>query len=154
LHKIIIAIALVLLVASASAAPDVSGSWTLKMKGITGEDEEFEMVIQAKGEKLKVTVKESTDGTMSGSGKLKGDAIKFQLRSKGDMPVAFEFSGTVDGNKMSGTRTADYLDGMGGPPGGPDGPGGPGGFGGGPPPMFLNPQGSSQISQKWTAAKK
>jgi hypothetical protein len=132
---------------SAVLAADVSGSWTLKMKGFMGDDEEIEMVIKATGEKLKITVAESTLGEMSGNGRLKEDIIKFKLNAKGDMPMSFIFKGTVAGNKMSGTRTIDFMGGMGGP-----GPGSPDGFGG-PPPGFGELTGMNQISKDWTAEK-
>jgi len=139
---------LILFLSSAALAVDVSGAWIIKTKGLEG-NEEIEMVIKASGEKLKMTAKGSTLEEMSGSGRLKGDAIKFKLNAK-EMPVSIEFKGTVAGDKMSGTRVIQTGGGPGdfGGPDGPGGPpGGPGGMGG--PPMFW-----SDTSQNWTAERK
>jgi hypothetical protein len=135
-------------ISAAETAVDISGTWTLKMKSFEG-DEEVEMVIKAKGEKLKITAQHPMFAEMSGSGRLKGNAIKFKLESKDGMPISIEFKGTVTGNTMSGTRDFDFGGGPGGF-GGPDGPGGFGGFGGPP----GGPMNSSKIPNEWTAEKK
>jgi hypothetical protein len=137
---------LVLVSAPLLPAGDISGNWVLKMQGPMGE-EEIQLVIKVSGEKLKVTGTHSMLEEMTGSGTLKGDLIKFKLDASGDMPMGFEFTGKVDGNKMSGTREMKMAGGMGGPGGeGGMGPGGEGGPGGGP-------MDTSQISNKWTAEK-
>lgn len=84
---------------------------------------------------------------VAGTGTLKGDAIKLKLAATEQMPIAFEFTGTVAGNKMSGTRE---IKGAGGAAG-PGGAGGPGGRAGGPDDGQMD---MSQISKDWTADKK
>jgi hypothetical protein len=121
-------------------AADISGTWALKMKGLDG-DEEFEIVIKANGEKLKVTAQHPMFEEMSGNGRLKGETIKFKLEAKNGMPMSIEFKGTVTGNKMSGTREFS-MDGGPGGVGGPPGP--PGGFG---------DMEDSEIPKEWTAEK-
>jgi hypothetical protein len=140
---------LILFCISAASAADISGTWMIKMKGLEGT-EEFEIVIKAFGEKLKITAAHPTYDEMTGNGRLKGAAIKFKLESKDGMPLIIEFKGTVTGDKMSGTRTIDFGGGPGGF-GGPDGMEGPGGGPGGPMGGVLD---TSKISNEWTAEKK
>jgi hypothetical protein len=130
---------LVLMLGFAAMAADVSGTWAVKMKGPMG-DEDFSMVVKVAGENLTIAANHPMLQDLAGTGTLKGDEIKFKLEATGQMPIAFEFTGKVSGNKMSGTREIK----MGGGPGG--GPGGEGGPGGG---MDM-----SQISKNWTAEKK
>ena len=131
-------------------ADDISGTWTIKMKGLEGGDEEFEMVLNAKGEKLNITAQHPTYNEMSGSGRLKRNTVKFKLEAQNGMPMSIEFKGTVTGNKMSGTRAFEF----GGGPGGFGGPDDPGGFGGPPPGGPFNMASTSKISNEWTAEKK
>jgi len=91
--------------ASVAGAADVSGNWTLKMKNPMGEDEAFTLAIAAKGEALIITCNDHPKLTnLEGAGTLKGDAITMNLKATGDMAVEFTFTGTVEGNKMTGTR--------------------------------------------------
>jgi hypothetical protein len=136
---------LLLLFSSAGSAADVSGTWTLKMKGLDG-DEQMDIVIKVSGEKLKITATHPMFDEMSGSGRLKGNAIKFKLNAE-EMPMSIDFTGTVTGNKMSGIRVIQ----SGGGPGdfdGPDGPGGPGP--GGPGDMGTQ---MNKLPKEWTAEK-
>ncbi len=139
----ILLLAAVLVVAAPLTAADVAGNWLLKMQGPMGE-EEIQLVIKITGEKLKITGRHSMLQEMSGTGSLKGDSIKFKLEASGEMPMEFEFTGKVTGNRMSGTREMRNEGG----PGDMDfgGPGGEGGPGGGPMDM-------SGISNKWTAER-
>jgi hypothetical protein len=118
---------LILFSSSAVSAPDISRARTLKKKGPEG-DEEIDMVIKASGKKLKITAKHSILDDMSGSGRLRGDAIKFKLSAK-EMPMSIESTGTVTGDKMSGTRVIQSGGGSRGWDG-HDGPGGPDDMGG------------------------
>jgi hypothetical protein len=137
---------LVFCFASNVLAADVSGTWGLKMKGPQG-DENFDIVIKATGENLAVTATHPSLQAMTGTGTLKGDAIKFSLKATGQMQVQFDFTGTVTGNKMAGTREIVMAAGGGGAPGGAAGGGAPGGGGGGSMDM-------SSISKDWSAEKK
>jgi hypothetical protein len=140
---------LILFFISATSAADISGTWMIKMKGLEG-NEEFEIVIKTSGKKLKITAEHPMYDEMTGSGRLKGDAVKFKLEPKDGMPIIIEFKGTVTGDKMSGTKTIDFGGGPGGF-GGPDGMEEPGGGPGGP--MGGGPD-TSKISTEWTAERK
>jgi hypothetical protein len=140
---------LVLLLSAILFPADIDGTWIIKMKGLESE-EEMEMVIKASGEKLKIKAQHPMFDEMSGTGRLKGDTIKFKLDSK-EMPMTIEFTGKIVGNRMSGTRKMQTGGGPGGW-GGPDGPGGgPGGPGG--PDGMGSPMETNQIPKEWTAEK-
>jgi hypothetical protein len=119
-------------------AADVSGTWMLTMQSPMGEDK-FDVVIKAAGETLTVTSQHPMLQELKGTGTLKENSIKFKLDATGQMPIAFEFTGTVAGSKMSGTREIKFSGEGGGPGGGPEG--GPGG-------------GMGDSDNKWTAEKK
>ena len=162
-------------------AADVSGTWTVTMKSPQGQDESFDLAIKAAGETLTVNCSNHPVlQTLEGSGTLKGDAIKISLKSKGETMagVGLNFTGTVTGNKMAGTREIDTSGmsaggggGQGGAAGGapagggqaPAGaqgaaPGGaPGGAAGGAPGGGAGggPGGEqAQVSDAWTAVRK
>jgi hypothetical protein len=99
---------------SSAWAADVSGNWTLKMTGPSGE-ESVPLVIKATGETLTVTGTHTSFGAMTGTGTIKGNAISFNLKSQ----MEFKFTGTVSGDTMKGTREVSM------------GSGGQGGAGGG-----------------------
>ena len=136
---------LLLFTSPAVIADDISGTWTLRMKGFNG-DEEFDMIIQASGEKLKATANHPMFGAMKGNGRLKGNSIKFKLNSE-EIPMTIEFTGTVTEKKMSGIRVIQSGE-------GPGDFGGPGGFGG-PEPGRPNDMDTrmSKISKEWKAEK-
>lgn len=147
MRKVFLAALLVFISASVGLAADVSGNWTLKMQGPMG-DEEISLVIKSSGENLNITAMHSMLQELAGTGSLKGDTIKFKLDATGQMPIGFEFTGTVAGNKMSGTR--EIKMGAGGPGGGPGGAAEGGAPGGGP----GGGMDMSKISKDWTAEKK
>jgi hypothetical protein len=149
MRKVLFFTTLVALVLTSSVwAADVSGEWAVTMKSPQGQDESFDIVIKAAGGNL--TVSSSNHPvlqTLEGTGSLKGDAIKMDLKSTGGQMagVGIIFSGKVSGNKMSGTREID-TSGM----GGGDAPGGSGsasGGGGGAP-------GGGEDADTWSAVKK
>jgi hypothetical protein len=84
-------------------AADISGNWTLKMTGRQGE-ESMPLVIKAAGENLTITVTHPRFQEMTGTGTLKGNAIEMTVTATGEMKMGIKFTGTVAGNKMSGTR--------------------------------------------------
>jgi hypothetical protein len=115
-------------------AADVSGTWTITMQSPMGEDK-FDVVIKIAGETLTVTSQHPMLQELKGSGTMKENSIKFKLDATGQMPIAFEFTGTVAGSKMSGTREIKFSGEGGGPAGGPGG-------------------GMGDSDNKWTAEKK
>lgn len=85
-------------------ASDVSGDWTVEFTDIMGP-QKWDVNFKADGENLDVTVKNAQAGEMKGTGTLKGDEIAFTITQKGGGGDMFiEFSGTVTGNKMAGSR--------------------------------------------------
>jgi len=133
-------------------AADISGNWTLKMTGPSGE-EQVPMVIKASGETLTVTGTHTSFKEMTGTGTLKGDAITFNLKSA---QMEFKFTGKVAGNKMSGTREVSMASGgQGGAAGGQGGAaGGQGGAAGGQGGAAGGQGGGQSMSNAWTAEKK
>jgi hypothetical protein len=102
-------------------AADISGNWTLKMAGRSGE-ESIDMAVKAAGENLTVTAKHPTLGDMAGTGTLKGNEISMNITATGERKIGFDLKGTVTGNKMSGTREIIRPAGaQGGAPGGAQG---------------------------------
>jgi hypothetical protein len=83
-------------------AADLSGVWALKMQGPMG-DESFDITIKADGENLTVTASHQFLQEMTGKGTLKGDAINFNLKATGSMPVEFAYTGKLTAGKMAGT---------------------------------------------------
>jgi hypothetical protein len=108
-------------------AADISGTWTVTMKSPQGQDESFDLAIKAAGENLAITCSNhSVLQTLEGTGTLKGDAIKMDLKSKGQQMagVGLIFTGKVTGNKMDGTREIDTSGMSAGDGGGQGGAGG------------------------------
>lgn len=103
----------VFILTSSAWAADISGDWTLTMSGRQGE-ESMPMNIKASGGNLTVTATHSMLQAMEGTGTLKGNEISFSLKATGQMPIEFAFTGTVTGNKMSGTREVKMSEGGGG----------------------------------------
>lgn len=150
---------------SSAWAADISGNWTLKMAGPQGE-EVVPMVIKVSGENLTITATHPNFQEMTGTGTLKGNEISFNLKSQ----MEFKFTGTVTGNKMSGTREMSMGEGgaRGGASGGEAGGGAPGGQQGGAPggeqggapggqeggaPGGQQGGGGQSMSNEWTAEK-
>jgi hypothetical protein len=110
---------------SSTWAADISGTWTVTMKSPQGQDESFDLAIKAAGENLTIACSNhSVLQTLEGTGTLKGDEIKMDLKSTGQQfaGVKLTFAGKVTGNKMAGTREIDSSSvsagGAGGAPGG------------------------------------
>lgn len=104
MRKIFFMVNILVFVFAANAwAEDISGTWDLKMYGPHGE-EKMVLVIQVEGEDLSITGNHPSLGDVTGSGTLKGNLINMHTDPAGPKEIAMEFTGTVDGDKMSGTR--------------------------------------------------
>lgn len=112
-------------------AADISGTWTLTMSGRQG-DVSMDLNIKASEDGYTITANNPTLGDMEGTGKLEGNDVTMNLTATGEMKIGFVFTGTVSGNKMSGTREVSMAGGGRGgqAEGGEGGQGGRGGEGG------------------------
>ncbi len=83
-------------------AIDVSGTWEMTTQGPQGE-RTAEMTIEQDGEKIKVTMPGFRGDEMTGEGTVKDNTIEWTFSfstQRGDMTLTY--SGTVEGNSMSG----------------------------------------------------
>lgn len=99
-------------------AADISGDWEIKIEGTPAGIEIIQCKIQVDGEILILQGKHSGIGDFSGFGEFKGDGTLKGNRIKMTMPfddvqgppgstpgrIYIEFDGTVEGNKMEGTK--------------------------------------------------
>ena len=166
MRKILFLASLLVFVLSSSVwAANVSGTWALKMTSPMGQEEAMDLVIKDADGNLTIETKHPMLGDMKGTGTLEGNAITMNIEATGQMPIAIEFTGTVTGNKMAGTREIKMSGGArgGAPGGGAPGGGAPGGGapGGGAPgggaPGGGAPGGAAgggEPSNAWTAVKK
>lgn len=124
--------------ASTAGAQGVAGNWSLTMKSPMGGDETFTLAIADSGGDLTITCSDHPAlQNLEGTGTLQGDAITMNLKATGNMPVEFAFTGTVNGDTITGTREISMSQGGapgGAPPGGGDGAAPPGGGDGAAPP--------------------
>lgn len=145
-------VVLAFVVASSAVAADIAGTWAVKMKNPMGEDEPFTITIKTAGENLTITSSDHPKlAPLEGTGTLKGDAVTMNLKSGGQMAIELNLTGTVAGDKMTGTR--EFAMGQGGAPGGERGaaPGGeagaaPEGERGAPPEGAAPPGGESSAA--------
>ncbi len=99
-HIIIFSAALLLLVGSA-LAQDVSGEWEITSEGRQGPQTQT-IKIEQDGEKITVTM-EGRMGEMTGEGTIKDNKIEWKItRTMRDMEMTTTYTGTVEGNTMSG----------------------------------------------------
>jgi len=99
-HIFIFSAALLLLVGSA-LAQDVSGEWDLTSEGRQGPQTQT-IKIEQDGEKITVTM-EGRGGEMTGEGTIKDNKIEWKItRTMRDMEMTMTYTGTVDGDTMSG----------------------------------------------------
>jgi hypothetical protein len=88
---------------------DISGTWAVSTIGAMG-DEYYDLFINAFDGDLVVTATHPQLGPMSGTGTLKVNAIKFKLKASGpNLPIQIEFTGTVTGGKMAGTKLVSGI---------------------------------------------
>jgi hypothetical protein len=83
-------------------AVDVSGDWDLTIETPRGEMTAAVKFVQV-GEKLKVTMSSPRGDETAGEGTVKGKAIQWSVTRSGPRgEVTITYSGTVEGNSMSG----------------------------------------------------
>jgi hypothetical protein len=99
------------------SSAEISGKWTISMWG-AGKEESFPLEIKANGENLTITAIHPTFKEMTGTGTLKEDAVSIDLKSAS---MEMVLTGSLSGNKMSGTRKIKSSGGPGGAPGGQGG---------------------------------
>jgi len=126
---LLLTIVLAFAFASSAAAADIAGTWAVKMKSPWGDDEAFHLSITSAGENLTITSNDHPKmTTLEGTGTLKGNVVTMSLKPTGGQIITFNFTGTVTGDKMSGTREIIDLSktGQGAPPAGARGEAPPG----------------------------
>jgi len=86
----------------------VDGSWNLSMQTPMGE-RKATLVASAQGGKL--TGKQSGDGASTEifDGSVNGNDVSWKISITNPMPLTLQFTGTVDGDKMSGKMSAGAL---------------------------------------------
>ena len=102
-----------------SQPADIGGAWQISWQG-RGGSQQAKMQIEQDGTKLSGTFQDS-GGSSSVTGNIAGNNVFFSVQVQG-RPLTLAFTGTIEGDKMSGTFQ---------PQGGSGGGGGRGGRGGG-----------------------
>ena len=85
------------------------GTWNVTMQTPIGE-RKATIVLKAAGAALtgKMTSQEGASTDIV-DGKASGNSVAWKANIKNPMPLTLEFSGTVDGDKLSGTVNASGL---------------------------------------------
>jgi len=104
-----------------SQAANIGGAWQISWQARNGS-QQATMEIQQDGSKLSGTFQDSSGSSSSVSGSIAGNNVSFSVQIQG-RPMTLAFTGTIDGDKMSGTFQPQG--------GGGGGGGGRGGRGGG-----------------------
>lgn len=100
-RNIIIFSAALLLLAGSALAQDVSGEWEITSEGRQGPRTQT-IKIEQDGEKITVTM-EGRMGEATGEGTIKDNKIEWKItRTMRDMEMTITYTGTVDGDTMSG----------------------------------------------------
>lgn len=100
-RNIIIFSAVLLLLAGSALAQDVSGEWEITSEGRQGPRTQT-IKIEQDGEKITVTM-EGRMGEVTGEGTIKDNKIEWKItRTMRDMEMTITYTGTVDGDTMSG----------------------------------------------------
>jgi hypothetical protein len=108
---------LLLVVAVAAMAADVSGKWVFEQQGRGGNTVQVTMTLKADGSKLTGTVsRPGRDGNVMESpitsGSVNGDNVTFKTENNfGGNTMTTEYSGTVSGNDMKLKITRPGRDG-------------------------------------------
>lgn len=83
-----------------SQPANVGGAWQISWQGRSGT-QQATMQIQQDGSKLSGTF-EDASGSSSVTGSIAGNNLSFSVQIQG-RPMTLAFTGTIDGDKMSGT---------------------------------------------------
>jgi hypothetical protein len=84
---------------TSNAAPSISGSWQLSWTARKGGQRQVTMQVKQDGSKLSGSI-EGERGSTPLKGSLQGNRVSFSLKMR---KRQVSFSGTVNGDKMSGT---------------------------------------------------
>lgn len=85
------------------------GTWKLAMKTPIGERKATLVLSSAGGALTGKMTNEEGNSTDIFEGKGSGNGVSFKAAVKSPMPLTLEFSGSVDGDKISGTVTASGI---------------------------------------------
>ena len=83
----------------------VDGKWNVVVKSPMG-DQKSVLTFKAEGTTLTGTAEAQGNSQAIQNGKIDGNAISWSVSITTPMPMTLEFSGTVDGNKISGNVKA------------------------------------------------
>lgn len=84
------------------------GTWNLTMETPMGE-RRATLAVKAEGGALTGTQSADGDSGEIFEGTASGDSVAWKVSITSPMPLTLEFSGTVDGDKMSGTMSAGFY---------------------------------------------
>lgn len=112
-----------------SQSANIAGAWQISWQG-RGGSQQATIQVQQDGSKLSGTFQDE-NGSSQLSGSIAGNKVSFSVQIQG-RPMTVAFTGTVDGDKMSGTLQ---------PQGGGGGGGGRGSHAGG------------QVNHSWTGVR-
>jgi len=116
-----------------SQPANVAGKWTMSWQGRDGA-KQGALQLQQDGSKLTGTM-DGERGSVPLTGTVNGNNISFSTQSQGRRTFTMVYSGTIDGDKMTGTSQPQ------------GGQGGQGGMGGG------GHHGGGQQNHSWTATR-
>jgi len=105
---------------SNNSPPNIGGAWQITWEG-RGGSQQATIQFQQEGSKLSGTFQGSAGGSSQLTGNVAGNTVSFSVQIQGGRTITLAFTGTIDGDKMSGTFQ---------PQGGGGGRGGHGGGGG------------------------
>jgi hypothetical protein len=115
--KLLFVSTLLLVVAFAAMAADVSGKWVFEQMGRGGNAVQVTLTLKAEGSNLTGTVsRPGRDGNVMETpikdGKVSGDNVTFKVENSfGGNTMTTEYSGTVSGNEMKLKITRPGRDG-------------------------------------------
>jgi hypothetical protein len=84
-----------------SQSPNIGGAWQLSWDG-RGGSQQATIQIQQDGSKLSGTF-QGSQGSSPLSGSVAGNNVSFSVQVQGRRTMTLAFTGTIDGDKMSGT---------------------------------------------------
>src|SRR3984957_11249318 len=86
---------------SNNSPPNIGGAWQISWEG-RGGSQQATIQIQQDGSKLSGTF-QGSQGSTPLNGSVGGDNISFSVQVQGRRTMTLIFTGTIDGDKMSGT---------------------------------------------------